>query len=208
MPAFPRTVKPRNVTPFSVPTGLVSAGHTGKDQLRNVLQMGREWTETWGPIRVGTVNVDAFLAYVAWLYSTSQVFTIDHLTTPGSGRSPNGAGGGTPLINGASQTGEDITTDGWSNSITGVAKGGDVLRIAGLSPLYQVVIDANSNGSGQATIKLNPPIPAGYSPADNAAITRASCTLNAYIAAPPVVPDAPPGRFIAGFSLRFREAIT
>lgn len=207
MPAFPRTVKPRMVSPFAVPTGLVSVGHTGRDQLRNVLQMGRSWTETWGPIRLGKPDVEGFLAYVRWLYNTSQIFTIDHLTTPGSGRAPSGAGGGIPLINGASQSGEDIATDGWSPSVIGVVKSGDVLRIAGLSPLFQVVDDASSNIAGQATIKLNPPIPVGSSPADNAAITRANCTLNAYIAAAPVFPEGPPGRFITGFSLVFREAL-
>lgn len=82
-----------------------------------------------------------------------------------------GLQGGTPLSNGATQTGASIATDGWSNSITGVVKAGDVLTFAGVysvNPLtkistgilqdFVVTADANSNGSGQATILISPPV--------------------------------------------------
>jgi hypothetical protein len=102
-----------------------------------------------------------------------------------------GAQGGTPLVNGASQTGASLITDGWSNSITGVVKAGDVFTVAGVykvNPVskvstgvlqqFVVTADANSNGSGQATISISPSITTSTafqtvsgSPADNAAIT-------------------------------------
>ncbi len=207
MPSFPRTVLPRLVSPFRVPTGLVARGQTGKDQLRTIVAMGREWDEIWPPIRVGTVEVDALLAFIEDAYNRQVVFDLTHLITPGSGRAPNGAGGGTPLVNGASQTGSALVTDGWSVSITNVVRAGDVIRIAGLSPLYRITADANSNGSGQATLGISPPIPAGSSPADNAAITRTGCSIFAYIAAPPGLPAVPPDEYLAGLALTFREAL-
>lgn len=105
-----------------------------------------------------------------------------------------GQRGGTPLINGSTATGAtSIVTDGWSNSITGLVKQGDVFTIAGvyavnpvsketLSYLQRFVAtaDANSNGSGQATISISPTIYSSASgalqnvsalPADNAALT-------------------------------------
>lgn len=102
-----------------------------------------------------------------------------------------GAQGGTPLVNGAAQSGATLVTDGWSNSIVNVLKLGDVFVIDNVfkvnpitkqstGVLQQFVITANvdSNGSGQATLSISPPIVTSgstqtvdSSPADNAAIT-------------------------------------
>lgn len=98
---------------------------------------------------------------------------------------------GTPLVDGASQTGSSITTDGWTVSETGVLLKGDVITLAGVNSVnpvfpfddtgdlmqFVVTADVNSDGSGDATIPIYPPITAttAYqtvtgSPADNAAI--------------------------------------
>lgn len=107
----------------------------------------------------------------------------------------SGAQGGTPLVNGASQTASPLVTDGWSNSITNILKQGDRFTIAGVfavnpqnrqstGELQQFVVTANcsSNGSGQVSIPFA--LPGGTTmaasgayqnvsalPADNAAIT-------------------------------------
>lgn len=103
-----------------------------------------------------------------------------------------GAQGGTPLINGASQTGATLAIDGCSNSITGWAKAGDIFTIAGVyavNPVtkqstgrlqqFVVTADGASNGSGQiAALAITPSIVTSGTtqnvsagPADNAAIT-------------------------------------
>lgn len=102
-----------------------------------------------------------------------------------------GTQGGTPLVNGASQSGASLITDGWSNSITNVVRAGDIFTIAGvyavnavtkqtLNRLQQFVVtaSANSDGSGNATLSISPSIVATGTtqnvsnvPADNAAIT-------------------------------------
>lgn len=102
-----------------------------------------------------------------------------------------GTQGGTPLVNGASQTGASLITDGWSNSITNVLRAGDVFTIAGVYAVNAVTKDStnrlqqfvvtssvNSNGSGQATLSISPSIVTSGTtqnvtagPADNAAIT-------------------------------------
>ena len=101
-----------------------------------------------------------------------------------------GAHGGTPLVNGASQTGASLVTDGWTAS-TAVLKEGDVITLAGVNAvnpqsrestgvLRQFVVTATvtSDGSGNATIAISPSITTGTgfqtvtgSAADNAAIT-------------------------------------
>ena len=74
--------------------------------------------------------------------------------------SPRGVGTGTPLIDGASQTGQDINTKDWTTSQTGIILKGDWLQISTLSAsrLFQSLTDVNSDGGGLATLTLWPEI--------------------------------------------------
>jgi hypothetical protein len=82
--------------------------------------------------------------------------------------------GSTPLVNGGSQTGTSLITDGWPASIT-VLKAGERFSVNG--ELKMVTSDAVTNGSGQVTISFMPAL--RNSPADNAAITvqKPTCTM-------------------------------
>jgi len=86
---------------------------------------------------------------------------------------PQGIGTGTALVNGASQAGQSLITDGWTAGQTGILKAGDWLQLGtGLtSRLYRQLVDVNSDGSGNATLTLWPNVALGNSPADNAPIT-------------------------------------
>ncbi|MCK5641910.1 MAG: hypothetical protein KAJ19_13995 [Gammaproteobacteria bacterium] len=68
--------------------------------------------------------------------------------------SPRGIGTGTPLVNGASQTGHSLVTDGWTISQTGIMKAGDPLEVDG--KYYMMAEDVNSDGSGNATLEIEP----------------------------------------------------
>ena len=74
--------------------------------------------------------------------------------------SPRGIGTGTPLIAGASETGQDINTDGWTTAQTGIILKGDWLQIGtnAASRLFQSLTDVNSDGGGLATLTLWPEI--------------------------------------------------
>ena len=89
-------------------------------------------------------------------------------------KTARGTATGTPLVKGASQVGYDLITDGWTNSVTGILKAGDWLQLGAGSTarLYKVMADANSNGSGEATLTLWPKLRS--SPADNAALVISS----------------------------------
>jgi hypothetical protein len=96
----------------------------------------------------------------------------------------------TPLINGASQTGSSLVTDGWASSAATLNKG-DIFTIAGVyavnpvsysstGALQQFVVTATTTSSGvdMATLPISPAIITSgqlqtvtASPADNAAIT-------------------------------------
>lgn len=80
---------------------------------------------------------------------------------------PRGVGTGTPLVNGASQQGRSLVTDGWTVSQTGILKAGDWIQIGSYG--HKVTQDANSDSGGNATLEIFPNLRG--SPANNAAIT-------------------------------------
>jgi hypothetical protein len=90
-----------------------------------------------------------------------------------NGATPRGSAAsaaGTPVVNGASQTGNELAIDGLPASATGYLKAGDYIQLgsASTSRLYKVLEDVDSNGSGEATLNLWPDLRS--SPADGAAV--------------------------------------
>lgn len=92
---------------------------------------------------------------------------------------PNGASArgsasvtpGTPLVNGASQTGGSLAVDGLPASVTGYLKVGDYIQLGGGSSatLHKVMEEVDSNSLGQAVIELWPYV--RIAPSDDATIT-------------------------------------
>ena len=81
---------------------------------------------------------------------------------------------GTPLVKGASQTGQDINFDGAPNNQTGYLLAGDWVSLGtGASTrLHKVLADANSDGSGNFTLSLWPDVVTA--PANDAALAVSS----------------------------------
>lgn len=125
---------------------------------------------------------------------------------PQHAKTPVGAAGGTPLVNGASQVGNSLVTDGWPAS-TAILKAGDYLHfdVSGRRELKIVTADVSSNGTGQATIAIKPAI--RVSPADNAAIVTSSpsCVMMLESDEEGSLTHRTAG--LAAFSLSMREAI-
>jgi hypothetical protein len=86
-----------------------------------------------------------------------------------------GALGGTPAVNGASQTGTSLITNGWTANVTGLLNLGDVISITGVyavnpqnrnstGSLQQFVVQAtaNSDSGGNSTLSIMPAmVPSG-----------------------------------------------
>lgn len=90
-------------------------------------------------------------------------------------KTPRGVATGTPIINGAGQTGTSIITSGWTPNVSGILLQGDYIQVG--TQLRQVCADANSDGSGNATLDIG--VPFRVSPANNAPIitNQASCVM-------------------------------
>jgi hypothetical protein len=87
-----------------------------------------------------------------------------------SAKTPLGIATGTPLVDGAGQTGNFLVTKGWTPSQTGIMLCGDYIQIGtGLNArLHMVTADADSSAGGIATLRIAPSL--RESPVDNAEI--------------------------------------
>jgi hypothetical protein len=112
-----------------------------------------------------------------------------------------GAFVGTPLVNGADQTGSNIITDGWTGTVVGILKKNDIIQftgVYGVNPVtflntgelqnFRVTADTDSN-AGAVTIPIEPAIILGgknqtvtASPADNAPVIIWGTTTVANVA--------------------------
>jgi hypothetical protein len=141
---------------------------------QRLLLGGARWTATFSLPAMNRTQAAAWKAFFDLLEGQVNTFNAydPDCTTPRS--SPTGASLGTPLVQGASQTGSSLVTDGWNNSIT-TLKAGDYFVVN--SELKRVTADATSDGSGVSTISFKPALRA--SPADNAPLTifNPTCTM-------------------------------
>lgn len=206
MPTFPRGVKavPRLASIPRFPGGLQSWGEAGKGQFRAVQNMGRVWSETFPVLDTSIPAVRALLESINRSIREHVVWDVQHIYW----QVRKGAGGGTPLVNGASQSGSNLIVDGASNSITNWLRQGDLIQVAGGAVVFDVTADVSTNGSGQATIPISPPIFTGQSPADNAAVTidPTAIFFKAVIVDVSEFPDIDVTRYIdAGLTLTWRE---
>lgn len=88
----------------------------------------------------------------------------------GTARGSAATTAGTPVVNGADQTGSSLDVDGLPASATGYLKAGDYIQLGGGSSatLHKVLKDVDSNTLGQASIDIFPAI--RTAPSDDASI--------------------------------------
>lgn len=170
MTVWSRNYLPRFSSPPVLRGPLFSISDSGKVQTRSTQRVGWTWEERylllWDDILAGGADsTRKFLARAdGWFRAGTQLdVTHQDLTL-------QGAGGGTPLVDGADQTGSAIDTKGWPNS-TAVMLAGDVVTFASIDTVYMTTSDTVSDGSGDAVLNIVPPIFEGGEPADEAPVT-------------------------------------
>ena len=162
---FPTSPAFNSLSIGSVQPSFISRSISGRRQARQTHGQYFKMTATFPPMtRAQFAPIHAFVLKQRGQYESFQV--IPPVVGVGLG-SP----AGTPLVNGADQTGRTIVTDGWSNSIV-IFKAGDYLKFANHDKVYTVTADVSSNGSGAATIAIEPALIT--SPATDSAITYTS----------------------------------
>jgi len=128
---------------------------------------GQSWYGAVSTIPMTRAQAAPWRAWLAELNGIEGTFLIGdegNLT-------PNGTVTGTPLVNGASQTGSSLIIDGATVSLSPWVKAGDYFTLGtGTSTrLYTVLADANSDGSGNVTMTIWPNLRS--SPSNNDTVT-------------------------------------
>lgn len=148
--------------------GVSRSPFTGAQQVQKHQGQWWEFQASLPPMTRATAE-----EWVAFLLSLNGMQGTFLLGDP-LGTTARGIATGTPLVKGASQTGNSLITDGWTASQTGILKAGDYFQLGSStsSKLYKVLNDANSDGSGDATFDIWPNINTAVS--DDTALTVAS----------------------------------
>ena len=175
---WPRDVIPRQVTDFDYPDALKSQSQGGVWNTRDSTRVGRTWDEFY-LVKVSDNDAKKFMALIRKYKREGTIFNIDHRDY----QTPNGAGGGSPIVQGTAQVGSTLVIDGASNSITGWLLAGDIFTLAGINVAYDVAVTVDTATGGTASIEISPPIYTGASPADNATLTITAVKIRALIVA-------------------------
>ncbi len=144
------------VTPSKSTLELVSNTRSFVSPLTNAIQTtnrkGSYWKISMEFKNLTGADRATMQAFIASLNGMEHRFSVqDHSFT-----SMRGAGGGTLLVNGAGQTGSTLNADGATASTTNYLRPGDYISFN--NELHMVTTDASSNGSGEVSIVIAPPI--------------------------------------------------
>lgn len=204
---FPRDTKvlPESVSGFGVPGARMTKSPSGVINTRAGVFAGRSWTETYGMLRTTDPTVRNFLAFVRRAYNRGLPFKIKHLETPGSGEPPNGTGTSGVTINGGSQTGDTISTSGWPVSTSNVVEAGDLLRLGSIDKTFEAYANVDSDGSGNADIKINPFILDSNALSDGDSVTTTDVEVYALLDEEPSIPESTNVFYYDGIQLSFIE---
>ena len=162
---FPTSPAFNSLSISCVQPTFISRSISGRRQARQTHGQYFKMTASFPPMtRAQFAPIHAFVLKQRGQYESFQV--VPPVVNAGLG-SP----AGTPLVNGADQTGRTIVTDGWNNAIV-IFKAGDYLKFANHDKVYTVTADVTSSGAGAATIAIEPALIT--SPATDSAITYTS----------------------------------
>lgn len=144
---LPSAPKPAHFTLGTVNAAAISASpFTGTQQVYK--HQGEFWTAeiTLPPLkRAEAADWVAAMTSLGGIYGTFKLPVYGHET-------PQGVGTGSPQAYGVGT--HTIWSNGWTTSTTDILKAGDFLTVS--DQLFQVMADANSDGSGAATLDVWP----------------------------------------------------
>lgn len=160
---LPTTPAFRTVNLVSGHVTLSSKAQSGKRQVRKIDAHVWSFTAKYAKLtRAQFMPVYAFCLAQKGKFESFTVIPPDLST-------PQGPAGGTPLVNGASQTGNTLIIDGGTASKVGWMLAGDVFSVAGNTKVHMLIQNADTGAGGTVTLVFEPDLPA--SPANNAALT-------------------------------------
>ena len=149
--------------------GVSQSPFTRQEQV--IQHQGEYWSATVQLPPMLKNNASQWLAFLLQLRGRRGTFKLGDQDR----KTIQGVATGTIRVNGASQTGNQVALDGFAVSTNNVFKAGDYIQIN--SYLYMVTEDVNSNGSGEADVKIEPSLRSGLETiADNDTVIYTNTT--------------------------------
>lgn len=133
-----------------------------------------KWSGEWWELEVAlTAMAEADFAKWQGFLASLQGRHGTFLAGPPGYGGPYGVATGTPVVDGASQTGYVLETTGWTPSQSGILLSGTYFQLGSgsSSRLHRLTQNADSDGSGNATLDFWPALRS--SPSDGAPLTLA-----------------------------------
>ena len=117
------------------------------------------------------MNRDTAEAYNSMIFKLKGRFGTFLFPLPTSISQARGSWGGTPQVDGNGQTGDSLDIKNLPTSVTGVIKNGDYINLGSgdSTRLYRIQDDADSDGSGKATVNIWPSLRSSPTDGDSVA---------------------------------------
>ena len=169
-----------SITPTTNTFELVSNTRTFQSPLTNAVQTTSRKGSLWrASLQFRNLSGDdrqEMQAFLVKLNGQQHRFTLhDHSFTR------RGAGGGTLVVNGGSQSGTSLVCDGATANVSNYLRAGDYISFN--NELHMIVADANSDAGGNVTLSIAPPI--RKTPADDTIIAYTSPVSGVFMLAGP-----------------------
>lgn len=163
MAAFPTDPGFKSIDFESVDPTLADETQDGSENVRKTGSQYYRCTLKWNRLTEAEfAPVNAFIESLRGRFTPFTV-VLPLISTP------QGAGGGSPVVVGAAQTGLVLDVDGCPVSTPGWLKANDVFKLAAQSKVYRLAADADTDGTGAVSLQLVQPLM--ESPADNEVLT-------------------------------------
>jgi len=160
--SFPTSPAMKGLSIKSVQPTLVSRAISGRRQVRQIGGQFWQMTASFPPLtRAEFAPIYAFIIAQRGQYGS---FAL----TPPIVSTGQGDLLGTPLVNGGSQSGRSLITDGWNASTLNL-KAGDFIKLSGHDKVYMITADSTADGTGNATLSIEPALI--ETPSDNETLT-------------------------------------
>jgi hypothetical protein len=152
--------------------GISESPFTFKQQV--VSHTGQRWEAEVSVAPMIRADAEEWVAFLVSLKGGLGTFLLGD-PNAAAARGSASSSPGTPLVNGADQTGDSLTIDGAPNSATGYLKAGDYIQLGGgaSATLHKVLKDVSSNASGQASLDIWPSI--RTAPANDSTVVVGDC---------------------------------
>jgi len=179
---------------------LVNQSLSGRRAVRQIGSQYFMFTVSMPPM-----NQDDAMNIFAFLQKQKGSFESFQIKIPLQNRGADKSSTAVKVVGSHSATDSTIALDGFTTSTTGVLKAGDLIKFAGHTKVYMVQSDIDSDGSGAATVLIEPGIVTTL--ADNEVVTMNQPDITVYLTSEDIMYSVDRNS-IFSISFDVREVIT